>query len=388
MAQRNDEFPPPALQVLDSLFCIVFTTELIMRLAAHRQYFFTMNGWKWNWLDFILVMLQLLEEIASIIGSTGGANLSFLRVLRILRLLRAIRLARVLRLVRQLRTLVCSIAASMQSLAWTVLLIAFLIYVVAIYFTQLTLHTRIGLTDEESAAANQKDMVAYYGSLLQACLSLFQAITGGVDWDMMLRPLVEEISPLVAVIFSFYIAFSVLAMMNVVTGVFVEAALQSTTTDKEEHITSHLRELFQEADSDGDNRITYKELDGLLARPNTAVRLAAVDIKAGETRKMFMLIDVEDVGEVAIGSLIMGLVRLQGSARSIDLATLIFEHKRFLRMWKVHAASVDRAMAVLCPGWAYKSSAASSGGDQKFDSKRISEFAGRPVHSLAHFAVG
>lgn len=59
-------------------------------------------------------------------------------------------------------------------------------------------------------------------------LSMFQAINGGVDWALIFEPLIDNITPWSAVVFTLYIAFSLLAMLNVVTGVFVESVLKST----------------------------------------------------------------------------------------------------------------------------------------------------------------
>merc|ERR1719235_3060013 len=51
--------------------------------------------------------------------------------------------------------------------------------------------------------------------------SLFQAITGGRDWNELSDPLVD-IHPVLGFLFAMYIAFAVLCVLNVVTGVFVE----------------------------------------------------------------------------------------------------------------------------------------------------------------------
>jgi len=348
VARTHEEDVPVALRVFDVIFCILFTSELSLRLFAYGHQFFVMVGWSWNWFDCILVGMQVFEEITAFVrhlteshNSDGRVNLSFLRMVRILRLVRVIRLARVLRLVRQLRTLVCSIGASLQSLAWTVLLIMFMIYVVAIYFTQLVATRRIDLTEEQKQSDNIIAMSFYYGSLLRSCLSLFQAISGGVDWDNALHPLIQEVSVLIAPVFTFYIAFAILAMLNVVTGVFVESALQSTSQDKEENLMNHLQEFFFEMDLDKDGLISLYEFDRLLANPETRGRFASLDINLHEARNMFILLDVDKTEEVPIDCFVMACLRLRGPARSIDLTTLIYEQKHFQRMWQQHAANME-----------------------------------------------
>merc|ERR1719313_1458146 len=118
--------------------------------------------------------------------------------------------------------MVCSVAGTMKSLCWTVILIMLLIYVVGVYITQMIAEHA---TSNPEAALVGTDLEAYYGTLSRTLLSLFEAISGGIDWDTLVTPLIQEIHPIMGLIFSFYIAFAVLAMLNVVTGVFVEAAL-------------------------------------------------------------------------------------------------------------------------------------------------------------------
>jgi len=349
MAHSQEEDPPLAFQICDSIFCVLFTLELGLRLVAYRLRFFCMTGWRWNWFDAVLVTMQVFEEITMIVArvsltdsdTEGGGNLSFLRVLRILRLVRVVRLARVLRLVRQLRTLVTSIGASLQSLAWTVMLIVFIIYVVGIYFTQLVTNERIGATAAELDSQNMQMMARYFGTLERSCLSLFQSISGGVSWEIILSPLVEDVSWLVAPLFTLYIAFSLLAMMNVVTGVFVESALQSSAEDKEEFFASQLLELIMQHGENDDGYLWAHVLEGMVANPETAQRLAALDIKKAEALNLFKLIDIEKTGGIPINSFIMGCLRLRGAARSIDVATMMFEQKRFLKEWQAHAAYME-----------------------------------------------
>jgi hypothetical protein len=73
----------------------------------------------------------------------------------------------------------------------------------------------------------------YFGSLSRTMLSLFQCITSGLDWEIVAQPLWDDVSPVHAVLFSLYIAFAVLALLNVITGVFVESALLHAKADKD-----------------------------------------------------------------------------------------------------------------------------------------------------------
>merc|ERR1712012_1292040 len=84
--------------------------------------------------------------------------------------------------------------------------------------------------------------------LAKTMLSLFQAVSGGLDWDVVVTPLMMHISVWLAPLFSLYMAFTLLAMMNVVTAVFVESVLESTKKDKDLFIINNVRELFKQID--------------------------------------------------------------------------------------------------------------------------------------------
>ena len=43
-------------------------------------------------------------------------------------------------------------------------------------------------------AGPQAALVNFYGSLGATMLTMFQSITGGLDWDVPLTPLLEEVS--------------------------------------------------------------------------------------------------------------------------------------------------------------------------------------------------
>merc|ERR1712232_106440 len=155
-------------------------------------------------------------------GGVHAGGLSSMRILRILRLMRIIRFVRIMRLVGELRALVAAIASSLKALFWTVVLVALLIYIMSVLFTQIVSDYMIDHTEVDS---DQEELRRFFGSLGSAALTLFQAITGGVSWHIVTDPLGKQISTAFMAMFVCYIAFMLLALMNVVTGVFVDTAI-------------------------------------------------------------------------------------------------------------------------------------------------------------------
>lgn len=329
---------PPVFRVFDILFCILFSSELGIRLLAYGRKFFRGGDLWWNLFDLFMVAMQIFEEFTTLaaansdsgekVSVTGGTSFAFLRLLRILRLVRIVRLVRVLRMVRQLRTLVCSIFSSLQSLLWTLVLVGLMNYIVGVYFVQLV--TSQGGGDER--------LHKYFGSVGASLLSLFEVMTGGINWDEIAQPLMG-ISPLMAIVLAMYVAFAVLAMLNVITGVFVESALQTTTKNNESEFVGRMREFYSVADSDKNGMISWTEFQAQLTNPLAMDYFQAIGLEMSEARDLFELLDVDESGEVESEEFVMGCLRLRGPAKAIDLATLMYDHMRTSR--KVQMLLVD-----------------------------------------------
>merc|ERR1719272_20478 len=87
--------------------------------------------------------------------------------------------------------------------------------------------------------------------------SLMMAISGGLDWSRILDPLIQ-ISPVYRLLFTFYIVFVVFGVLNVLTGVFLEATHEMmdrdlVIQDEMNHVDSFVEEmskLFEELDTE------------------------------------------------------------------------------------------------------------------------------------------
>uniref|UniRef100_A0A7S4QBX5 EF-hand domain-containing protein n=1 Tax=Alexandrium monilatum TaxID=311494 RepID=A0A7S4QBX5_9DINO len=339
---------PLGFRVVEGIFCGIFTLELVLRMFVYRLSFFTRAGWTWNVFDCVVVGLQLLEELLAALSSEGSGesqgeqsegiipnNLSFTRVLRILRLIRVIRIVRILRLIRELRTLVSSISNSLKSLGWTVLLLLLMIYTVSLYITQMVTDHLIGSASAESPHAEA--LRRYYGSLGASMLSLFESVTGGVDWDSLVYPLIMEISPLMAVLFVLFIAFAILAMMNVVTGVFVESVLLSAKADRDIYLMNSAREIFKSVDGGINSGIlSWDDFQEKLATPQMQDFFKHIDVDVSEAKGLFRLLDTDGSGSISADEFLNGCIRLRGPAKALDAAVLIEEVKlvrRDVREW-------------------------------------------------------
>jgi len=329
MASNDLTEVPSEYSVLERLFCALFSIELAVRLVAYGLPLFdgrTGPG-RWALFDGVVVGLQLFELAAdSILGgsATDNKNMSFMRVMRILRLVRVLRIVRIIRFLGELRTIVSSVMNSMRALFWTFVLLMLGIYVVGIYFTQLVLDYRLS---EDQLDVDER-LLTYFGDLPRAILSLYQAMSGGVDWGDVSGPLIDHISPMQGIIFVIYIAFTVLALMNVVTGVFVEGSLRRAKAEEQTLIVAQLRSMFREVDVDQSGRLSVAEFQALLAKSEMIEYMKEIDVDIDEAQALFVILDHDQSGQIDYNEFVFGALRLRGAARAFDVMLLSHDNRQ------------------------------------------------------------
>mmetsp|Transcript_37770 Transcript_37770/g.87408 ORF Transcript_37770/g.87408 Transcript_37770/m.87408 type:complete len:670 (+) Transcript_37770:63-2072(+) len=352
MVTHIGQTAPEVFDVLENIFAVIFTCELTLRILVYHVRFFRMPDWKWNLFDSVVVGLQILDIIttlsmgddANATAETGTGNLSFMRIIRLMRLLRILRLMRLLRFVQELRSMVMSIAASLKSLMWTIILLAFLMYGVGVCLTQMIADKGL---EEPRIMENAPEIKEFYGSLPEALVSLFAGITGGIDWNDLLMPLEEQISPWLAAVFVLYIAFAVLAMMNVVTGIFVESALQSTRADEEKEVRAQLDDMFKHVDKEKNGTISWQEFVRSLDNPEMKRCFESLGFDMAEAYGLFNLLDTDQSGEIDCEELLEGCLRLRGTANAIDVATLQYSSKRVFEWWRGKMDCLEELLACI-----------------------------------------
>merc|ERR1712151_285950 len=102
-------------------------------------------------------------------------------------------------------------------------------------------------------------LIQNFDNLWNAIFALFQAMSGGVDWNDLAGPLIEMYGFSTGPVFVAYIAFTVLVLLNVITGVFVESASKTIKKEGENELTRRLKSLFVECDEDTSGKMTWGE---------------------------------------------------------------------------------------------------------------------------------
>jgi len=281
--------------------------------------------WHWNAFDSIVVIAQVLSEFAVV----TNAGMNIFRLVRLLRLLRIARLFRIIHLVVELRSIVSSIVGSFRSVLWALLLFLVMIFSFSILLTQIITDHRLALLQSSESDADASGWLAFHcSSLWSTGLILWAAISGGLDWLHLITPLFTDVSPLVAIVYILYIAFCIIAMMNVMTGIFVEQAMTNSQEDQDLYVARNVISVFKKSNLNEYGEITWQAFEALLETSELQKLFKSAHVDVSDARRLFKLIDTDDSGTVDPDELMNGWLRLKGTAKSIDLALLMRESAR------------------------------------------------------------
>mmetsp|Transcript_77107 Transcript_77107/g.204665 ORF Transcript_77107/g.204665 Transcript_77107/m.204665 type:complete len:291 (-) Transcript_77107:17-889(-) len=255
------------------------------------------------------------------------------RLLKVIRMFRILRLLRMVRFLSELRVMAHMIANSMMSLFWLFTLLLILIYVFAIILTQ-------GATDFLKTSSDAV-IEHRYGTLFTTMYTLFQAMSGGVSWGDITTPL-QSVGSFYFAFSLVYIFFCIFSVLNIVTGVFVDGAIELAKQDRSmiiqkqaqarEASANHLMELLKDMDADGNDVLSSDEFFKALVREDIVQYLDALSVDPTEAELLFMLLDKDCDGEVSITEFVEGMQRLKGEAKSFDVHMMMHANRQVLHM--------------------------------------------------------
>jgi Ca2+-binding EF-hand superfamily protein len=272
---------------------------------------------------------------------------------RIVRLTRAFRLQRIIRFVTALRTLIYSIASTLKSLFWAIILTTIIIYVFSLAFTMEALDA---LENGGLEGETQEALSKAWGTLFRSMSTLFQSISGGVSWRDVIGPLADA-SRISSFLFPVYISFTTFAVLNVVTGVFCSTALEATQRnpdlvarnilDKRRETSRLLENLFTAIDDDDSGLITLDELHAISEDDMVRAYFQAMDIDFRDAWTLFKLIDSKSSGEVPLQEFLLACEQLRGGATNMHVSELSYDiRKLHMNVCKLGRVVKDRLLDV------------------------------------------
>lgn len=158
-------------------------------------------------------------------------------------------------------------------------------------------------------------------------------------------------------VFCFYIFFTVFAILNIITGVFLDSALNACRSDESECIHEQLQteesslralqKLFNEVDQDGSGCIGFYSFSNRLEDPQVRAHLSNLGIDVDEAEGLFKLLDLDSSGSITTEEFLYGCMRIKGTAKAIDVQTLLYENKKMFSKWTKLSKNIDKTYRLL-----------------------------------------
>merc|ERR1719362_94071 len=330
---------PTGILVVQTIFTCLFFVELMLRWVADGLLaFFQTPDYLWSIMDVLIVGFSIVDttwNLAALVENEPVNNgvlgsVSVLRMSRVVRVVKIVKVIRIMSFFRELRIMVYSILGSMKSLIWVALILGTTFYIFAITFTAAAI-THMDKT-ASWASEDTSELRAFYGTVDKSMLSLYMAMSGGNDWGMAFAAL-EPLEWQYQIFFLLFITFAIFAVLNIVTGVFVDTAMSSNASGdrqimmhealegKKQYLQT-LRSIFEEMDHDGGGTISLAEFEEGLNDEKVKAFFSALKLDVTDARSFFKLFDKEQEDQITLDEFLEGCYKLQGYSRSLDTRQL------------------------------------------------------------------
>eukprot|EP00931_Biecheleriopsis_adriatica_P057510 TRINITY_DN34129_c0_g1_i1.p1 TRINITY_DN34129_c0_g1~~TRINITY_DN34129_c0_g1_i1.p1 ORF type:complete len:695 (+),score=120.51 TRINITY_DN34129_c0_g1_i1:60-2144(+) len=332
---------PFAFRIMNLFFLVAFSIELLLRVSASGLHFCSCRNHniQWNIFDTMMVVTSIVEEVLANLAFDSGADIGALRLFRTLRLVRSFRIIRVFAFFRDLRVMLAGIMSSTRPLFWALVLLLCIMYLLAVCLLQFAGLEFLAKSNDPpggvlDAEGEEYDLLKkHFQSLFVTIYTLSTTISGGLDWSDAAQPLFALGYPL-GLIFCTYIAFSVLCVLNIITGVFVENATKLSSQDEDMVILEQMesrkkwfagvKALFETADTEHTGFITLPQFRAKMkdVRMLAELRKIGVQVESHTSDGLFALMDFDGNGALNLDEFIEAIQSVNGYARGIDMAKL------------------------------------------------------------------
>jgi len=255
--------------------------------------------------------------------------------------------------------MISSILGSMKNLMWVTIILSVTFYLFGVTFTAAVVNY-LETAEAWNDVRNRKLLDAF-GTVDRSALSLFMSMSGGNDWAIYYEVL-EALPIGYRCFFLGFIVFTLFAIVNIVTGVFVEVAMQSNLRDldiiaqeelryKKKYLES-MQELFEEMDHDEQGTITMDEFENKLQDERVVAFFNALKLDVSDARCLFRLMDKDKSGDITIDEFLQGVYKLQGESRALDMKIMQVEVTQLRDMTSTLQQTLTTVLAGQANQWA------------------------------------
>ncbi|CAJ1426570.1 unnamed protein product, partial [Effrenium voratum] len=268
----------------------------------------------WFLFDCLLVVISLFGQIFAAVATVP----SIIQQVLVLRALRLLRLIRALRMIRQMRTiwrLVFGLLTSCDTMISTLALLVLVLYIFAVLGVEMIANDETLREDAGTKAIIELN----FSGIFVTMMTLSQFVTMDSIASIYF-PLINKKGSL-SIYFTLLVITVSIALMNLVTAVLVEGALEHARQEKEEEVKlgneqvkamiPQLRDIFTKLDRDGNQEIHLKEIqqaerDGKVKVPDNILDKASVQ----SMTELFSMLDVDKSGHLNCEEFIDGCLNI------------------------------------------------------------------------------
>lgn len=311
MSIQNDEEEMTWSLIVEVLFLVIYILELIIRLVA--------NKWRcfrdpWFIFDFVLVTVSLLGQVIGAVASFPAVIQQVL-ILRALRLLRVIRALRMIKQMRGVWRLVSGLLTSCNTMMSTLALLSLVLYIFAVLGIEMIAKDDTLQADVVTNRIIQEN----FSSLFVIMMTLSQFVTMDSIASIYI-PLIKKKPELSSYFIALVIIVSI-ALMNLVTAVLVEGALDHARQEKEEDVKlsnskfremiPQLQSLFESLDTDKSGELQRTEIEAAEREKRAEIPADILDkASVASMTELFEKLDVDKSGSLKSAEFIEGCMNI------------------------------------------------------------------------------
>lgn len=302
-------------EVFENLFLCVYVCELSTRFFAYGAACLNDN---WVKFDVIVVGSGVLEQWILIPTNTDVSGLGILVILRVLRLFRLARTFKLLVQFREMAILIKGLMSSAGIVVYTLVLLIVMLFIFACAGKEL-----VGSVaqDPDVDPVISDLAVQYFSTVTVSMLTLVQFVC--LDSVAAIYEPMIKARPILSVYFLCTILVIGIVLMNLITAVMVNSAIEKAQEDKDvmraiareksEKLAHDIRDLFVRLDEDGSHDISKEEFMNL---DDEHMMLLNECLPEMDPLEIFEAVDVDNSGSVDIEEFAHGVMNLVKSGVS------------------------------------------------------------------------
>jgi len=338
---------------LDTIFLGIFCVELVLRLVVYRCDFFVNEDKGWNWFDFTVVGLGVMDQcVFGLSANEGDSQVSnIIAALRVIRLLRVLRAVRIFKHLKPLRLLANGLINSLSSVFWIAMMFLALVFTSAILVTSV-----IGNSDHNFEDPEQ--IQRWFGTMGRSMETLSIFLTCD-DWSTPAR-MVNEVYPYMEFFWIWYIVMGAFWVLSLLTGLMADKMKEARDEDEDQQKTEPhefeelLDSLCLTQEREGPLSIDCKKFQEIVSQEGVSKALADAGLKDMDDKQrswLFKAFDRDNNGTVSWDELKESLTQISRHASPLaspleimKIEGVLVRLDRTLRDWrsKQPSSSADK----------------------------------------------